>query len=75
MSDPRNLDDVEARVRLLEARAADVDARVAELTRGLAALSTQVTRLSDVATTQTYSLERIERTLRQLVEAVTKRGA
>jgi hypothetical protein len=73
MSDPRNLDDVEARVRLLEARAADVDARVAELTRGLAALST-LTRLSDVATTQTYSLERIERTLRQLVDAVTKRG-
>jgi uncharacterized coiled-coil protein SlyX len=74
MSDPRNLDDVEARVRQLEARAADLDARVAELTRGLAALSMQVSRLSDVATTQTYSLERIERTMRQVLDALTKRG-
>lgn len=68
------LDDLEARVASLEARAADTDARIAGLTQGLAAISTQVARLSDVATTQTYSLERIERVLQQVLRALTTKG-
>lgn len=68
------LDDLEARVASLEARAAEADARIASLTQGLAAISTQVGRLSDVATTQTYSLERIERSLQQVLKALTKGG-
>lgn len=68
------LEDLEARVASLESRAAETDARIAQIEVGLGAISTQVSRLADVATTQTYSLERIDRSVRQVLEALTKRG-
>lgn len=68
------LEDLEARVASLKSRAAETDARVAQIEVGLGAISTQVARLADVATTQTYSLERIDRNLRAVLDALTKRG-